>query len=103
MARARYDQGAGQAADRAGEAHGADDDVFDIDARVSGCIRTLTDDGELVAVLGIIHVEGDQDGHDKHDQDGKAVFRTENPGEPAALGLGVDDADGIGTLGIFPF
>ena len=53
-------------------------------------------------MLGIIHIHGDQDGHDEHDQDGKTIFRAKYLGEPAALGLRVDDADRIGSLGILP-
>ena len=53
-------------------------------------------------MLGVVHVHRDQDGHDQNDQDGKSVFRSKDLGKPAALGLTVDHADCVGTLGILP-
>ena len=61
-----------QAAQRAGEHHGADDDAIHLDAGVAGGALALAHNGDLVAVLAVLEIDVHQAGHDGHDQDGAA-------------------------------
>ena len=50
-------QQAHQAADRAGEHHGADDDPIHLDAGIAGGALALAHHGDLIAVLAVVEID----------------------------------------------
>ena len=54
---AGHEQEAGEAAERAGDDHGAHNDALDLYADVAGRALALADDGYLIAVLGVLEVD----------------------------------------------
>ena len=96
-------QQARQAAERAGEQHRADDDAVDLDADVARGALALADDGDLIAVLGVVEVNVHPDAYQRYDQHVQQVFLPADGREPADLGVLVDDADLAGALRRFPY
>ena len=64
-----HQQQACQAAQRAGKEHGPDNDFFHLDADIAGCPHALTDDGDLISLLGIVHVDEHEHGQDRDHDD----------------------------------
>ena len=103
MARAAYQQQAGQSADRAGQRQGTDDDPLHLDAHIAGCPLTLTDDGDLIAVFAALHVDVDHNGQRQYDEDVEQIFVIADLGKPAGLGGLVDDSDLARSFRNFPY
>ena len=76
-------QQTGQAADSAGKSHGADDDLFDIDADVMGGIFAFAHNGDLIAVLAVPQIDVHGDADDGDDKDIEQILDAENFREPA--------------------
>ena len=102
VARATDEHEARQAAETAGDRHGAYDDVFDVDARVARGVHAGAHVGNFIAVLGIAQVDVDErrDRHDQHQV--PAVGEAEQLGQPAGLVLRIDQAHAVGARGVFP-
>ena len=102
VAHAAGQQIARQTADAAGNGHGADDDPLDVDTGVVGGVFAFAYHGDLIALLGVVHVQVHQHHQHHHDDDGQQVAVAADGGQPAGLGLVVDQAHVIGTLGGLP-
>ena len=96
------EQQADEAADRAGEDHRAHDDALDLDARIARGALALTDNGDLIAVLAVIEIDVHNAREDRHKQDREEIALAAENGEPAGLGILVDDTDLARALGHFP-
>ena len=97
------EQQADEAADRAGEDHRAHDDALDLDARIARGALALTDNGDLIAVLAVIEIDVHNAREDRHKQDREEIALAAENGEPAGLGILVDDTDLTGSLGNLPY
>ena len=73
-----------------GNGHGADDDPLDVDAGVVGGVFAFAYHGDLIALLGVVHVQVHQHHQHHHDDDGQQVAVAADGGQPAGLGLVVD-------------
>ena len=82
-----------EAAYRAGEHHGADDDPLHLDACIAGSSLAFTHHGNLVAVLAVIEVDVHEYGEHRHHKDHQQVFLAADHRQPASLRALVDDAD----------
>ena len=102
MVGAADEQQSAKAAYRAGEDHGADDDLVHLDTDVARGAFTLADNGDLVAVLGVIQIEIHQNRDNSDDENIQKIFVAADLREPADLRGLVDDADLAGALGVFP-
>ena len=102
MVRTGSEQQTHEAAYRAGEHHGADDDPFHFDACIAGSSLAFTHHGDLIAVLAVIEVDVHEHGEHRHHKDHQQVFLTADHRQPASLRALVDDADLTGTLGDLP-
>ena len=91
-----------QAADSAGEHHGADDHTIHLDAGVAGGALALAHHGDLVAVLAVGKVHVHHAGQQSHHQNGEQLCLPADAGQPAGLGSLVDNADLTGALGHLP-
>ena len=68
------EQQAHEAADRAGEHHGADDDPLHLDARIAGSSLALAHHGDLIAVLAVVQIDVHEHGEHRHHKDHQQVF-----------------------------
>ena len=96
------EQQARQTADAAGEQHGADDDLVHLDAHVPRGALGLADDGDLIAVLGVVQIDVHRHAQHRDDEDVQQVALSADDRQPAQLGLLVDDADLARALGGLP-
>ena len=102
MVGAADEQQSAKTAYRAGEDHGADDDLVYLDADIAGGSLAFTDNGDLIAVLGVIQIEIHQNRDNSDDENIQKIFIASDLREPADLRGLVDDADLAGALGVFP-
>ena len=102
MVGAADEQQSAKTAYRAGENHCADDDLVNLDADVARGAFTLADNGDLIAVLGVIQIEIHQNRDERDNEDIQKIFIASDLRKPADLGGLVDDADLAGALGILP-
>ena len=86
-----------QTADGAGEEHGAHHDAAHVHARVPGGVDAVADDGDLIAVLGVVHIDVHK--HHQHQHDDPAAVDSQNPGQ---AGRGVELGNNLGTLAALP-
>ena len=54
-------------------------------------------------MLGVVEVDVNADGQKRYDEDVQSVLGTEQIREPTDFGVGIDNTDVAGTLGIFPY
>ena len=102
MVGAADEQQSAKTAYRAGENHCADDDLVYLDADIAGGSLAFTDNGDLIAMLGVVQIEIHQNRDERDNEDIQKVFIASDLRKPADLGGLVDDADLAGALGIFP-
>ena len=93
MVGAADEQQSAKTAYRAGEDHGADDDLVHLDTDVARGAFTLADNGDLIAVLGVIQIEIHQNRDERDNEDIQKIFIASDLRKPADLGGLVDDAD----------
>ena len=81
------EQQADEAADRAGEDHGAHDDALDLDARIARGALAFADNGDLIAVLAVIEIDIHNAREDRHKQDrpGDSVWPPRTGSQPASV------------------
>ena len=103
MADAAHQQKARYAAERAGEHHGADDDLFDIDPDIPRGVLALAHDRDLISVLAVLQIDVEQNRQHGNNDDRQKRFVPKQRGEPALLGHQVDNADGPRSLRRLPF
>ena len=102
MAHARGQQIARQAADAAGDGHGADDDAADVDTGVMRGVFALAHHGDLIALLGELHIDIQAHHKRQHNEDGQEIAVGADGRQPALLALAVDEAHVVGAAGVFP-
>ena len=86
-------QQADQAAQGAGQGHGPDDDPVHLDAGIAGGAAAFAHHGDLIAVLAVVQIDVHQARENGHHQNGQQVLLVADGGQPAGLGVLVDDAD----------
>ena len=91
-----------QAAQCAGQHHRTDDDLFYFDAHVFRGIFTLAHNRDGIALFAVIQVNIHKYGDDDSHKNAQQIFGTEQLGQPARVGILVDDADLTGALGHLP-
>ena len=92
-----------QAADRAGEYHGADDHAIHLDTGIAGGALALANDGDLITVLAVCEIDIHHAGQQGDHQNGEQLCLSADAGQPAGLGSLVDDADLTGAFGHLPY
>ena len=93
---------AAEAADGAGDQHGAQVDLGHVDAGVAGGVVALPGHGDLIALLGVLEVGVHAHHQDDGQQHVQAVGLAEQLREPAGPGVLVDDAHGVGAHRVLP-
>ena len=89
-------------ADCARKADGADGNLVHIYRRIPCGALARADNGYLIAVLCSLEVEIHEDDHYHYDYHIKQILPAEYSREPADIGIGIDDIDAVGALGVFP-
>ena len=102
MVGAAHEQKPREAAQAAGNHHGAHDDLAHVDAHIPGGALTFAHHGNLVALLGALQVEIHHEGQRGYDQNVQQVLVGADLRQPAGLGVLIDDADFARALGHFP-
>ena len=98
---ADYDE-ACNAADGAGQGHGADDYLLHIDSGVPGRVFALSHYRNLISLLAVLQVDEDGQGQRQHDYQVPAVLQAEQLWKPSPLCGGVDGSHRVGSLWILP-
>ena len=79
---ADYDE-ACNAADGAGQGHGADNYLLHIDSGVPGRVLALSHYRNLISLLAVLHVDEDGQGQRQHDYQVPAVLQAEQLWKPS--------------------
>ena len=90
-------------ANRTGEDHSTDNNLFNVDTNVTCGVLAFTYNGYLVALLAVLEVNVHNKAKEKYDDNVKEILITANGGEPTDEAALIDDTDGTGSLGHFPF
>ena len=81
---ADYDE-ACNAADGAGQGHGADNYLLHIDSGVPGRVLALSHNRDLISLLAVLQINKDSQGQRQHDHQIPAVFQTEKFWKPSSF------------------
>ena len=82
-----------QAAQCAGQGHGPDNDPVHLDTGIAGGAAALAHHGDLIALLAVVQINVHQTRHHGYHQNGQQILLVADGGQPAGLGVLVDDAD----------